>query len=255
MIFLCSILTLNIFTYAIVRFAHGGTLVVSEKPPNPTDQSADHIDLPKRTPGSHFYIICNFLNQPQNAFKYIAPPRAIYLRYSLLGYNPKNAGFQLSGLMYDKDIAIGMSIGAKAIAYAPTRHENTIFVNPCTHKSALKPSLRPVITILALIAKLASYALGWLSIIPIIPTHAENERYSLTLLADQLFWMAYGNPPVIKAKVILSKDDEFLDNDAITKLYDLDKTNSICIKTLHAHTDDETCAVAYAKAVNHLLNL
>ena len=171
---------LNLITCFIARLLHGGRLIVD-------DDKGSWFN-------TKIYFIAGILNQPIRAFHYFSYRGfcRVYLNYSVFGFNPKRAGKQLDKLMKDGDVVCGVSIGAKPIAYSTTNGFKRVLINPCTHPEILQPKYFWLIRIFAPLFKLLTFLLGWISILPLIS--AEGGRYSLALLADQLFWIGYGYP-------------------------------------------------------------
>ena len=205
-------------------------------------------------------LIAGMLSQPEGAFRHIHMPYCYsgYLRYSCFGFNPRNAGAQIHRLAKRKDYIVGISIGCKAIAYSATSANRRCFINPMTHYITLKPRYQTLIRFWTPIAEVLSYALGWLSFIPFIKT-ATGDHYSLALLVDQLFWTGYGDPSYDKIKdmsltgVILSADDEYLDNTIVDSIYRNSYETSE-IRTRHADTLSPHVAQEYEDAMCSILD-
>ena len=203
-------------------------------------------------------LIAGMLSQPESAYQYINMPYGCsgYLKFSLLGYNPKKSGKQLKELAKSKDYVIGISVGCKSIIYADSPGKKRILVNPCTHSITLKAEYQMLLQYLSPILEVVSYALGWLSILPVIKTKL-GDRYSLALLADQLFWIYYGDPEYEKTAsqvgtgLILSKSDEFLENDIISEIYRRSSIEKVPAR--HGFIASQYVAQYFNEAINKLL--
>ncbi len=231
------------------------------------------------------FCIAGLLNQPERAFKHIDIPgyKKVYVKFSPFGYSGVtlgkiiNALHQINVQHHYEDIVLGISIGSLAALNAKT--DQTILINPCCNAKMLKKSLYWLIKIFSPIAEIISLALGWLSFIPIIP--AQEGRYSLTLLVDQLFNMGYGSilnklptqsKVIVKTNgqyftnsssagqstqtgVIVSDKDEFLNNEEIINYFE--KNDPLCsivsIDTMHARIGDPKDAPKYQAAINYFL--
>lgn len=202
-------------------------------------------------------FIAGAFGQPEETYEKIHKPYccSAYLNYSLLGYNPKNAGKQLSKLIKTKDYVVGSSVGCKAIIYANRSAVRRVFINPMTHFIALKPKYQTLIQYLAPLAEVLSYALGWLAVLPIIKT--QTGRYSIALLIDQIYWMYYGDPDsdemgrLSETGVIISKNDKYLENDIIKGIYKGARIEQVSFD--YSHMMDEVASEEYDFEINNLL--
>lgn len=131
-------------------------------------------------------------------------------------------------------------------------------INPCTHSTSLNPKLRMKLKAATPLLELVSYLLGWFAIIPIIKTK-QGERYSFALLVDQLYWASYGDPDYSKVSyqgktgIVLSKGDEYIENDVVSEIYD--RSEKIVIPTRHGFIASPYVSNLYNEAINNLLVL
>ena len=99
------------------------------------------------------------------------------------------------------------------------------------------------------------YALGWLSFIPFISY--DHNYYSITLIADQVYDMKHLKPSEsmrlknLPRKILLSKYDQFLDNQAIEKYYQ--KADIQYINCKHGTVSDPNDAQLYLQGVQKLI--
>ena len=212
------------------------------------------------------FLLSGFLNQPETAYHFFdfTGFHRIFLRYSILGFNPKTVAKQLESLMFAGDLVCGISIGAKPIVYSKTNAYDRVLINPCTHPETLRPKYFQKVRILSPLAELLTYLLGWFAMIPVITVDHQN-YFSLTLLIDQLFWIGYGNPGRICADkapdlgdlsttgIIVSTEDEFLDNRVVSRLFY--KSEWVEIKAKHGYTADKAYAEEYKLALDFLITL
>lgn len=201
-------------------------------------------------------LVAGMMNQATKAFSFsrFEGYDICYLNFSMFGFNPRLAGRQIRELYKEGDVVLGISIGAKAAVYSGETEQ--ILINPCVFPETLQLKLRLPIKIFAPLIEFVSYGLGWLAILPVIP--ADSGRYSLALLADQLFAIGYGEPNRqlveegnIKG-VVLSIRDEFLDNDVIEKTFS--NSEIVWIFTKHGRTTEAGSKGYYRLAVEKFLD-
>lgn len=243
---------LNIISCIIVRLIHGGRFELAGHFSNNDDKPV-------------VYLIAGIKNQATTAYSLLKFPDKciIPLNYSLLGYNPIEAGEQLNVLCGGQvnTVVYGISIGAKAICYsAVDQNHIVVLINPCVYPENVRldlfgSSTVPVLRTASIIFELLSYSLGWFSVLPLLHGDMEN-KYSIALLADQLFWSVWGRPKydnIQNIRVLFSYNDEILDNDNIAESFmDAKSTN---IDTKHGMTGDPKSVYAYQAALNYLLKV
>jgi hypothetical protein len=240
------VLILNFVTCLFARLKQGGRFVYDRK------VFPDY--------NGKMIFIAGLLDQPDHNYEGMSMPylRGGNLRFSLFGFNPKNSGEQLTKITRPKDYIVGASIGCKAILYSVTCRNKRVFINPATHSIAFIAKYQTMSQFLSPIAELISYALGWLSILPVITTK-NNAKYSFALLADQFFWCYYGDPTYDQMKmldrtgVIISTDDEYLENDVVKSIYSEAK-DVVSISTRHAFFSNPFACEEYQNAINKLLS-
>ena len=238
------VLVLNFFTCFIARLLQGGCFTYNKRTfPNYNGKNI---------------LIAGLLSQPEMAYQRISLPYcySAFLRYSMLGFNPKNASLQVCDIARSRDCILGVSVGCKPIVFAGEPGLKRVLINPCTHAKGIIKKYRVLLGFLAPIFKLFCYMIGWIAVIPIIKI-GENERYSLALLSDQLFWSYYGEPSDGETDyqngtgIVLSKNDDYLANDKISKIYL--NAEKIVVPTEHANIDNEYDSYLYDEAINNLL--
>lgn len=236
-----TVLLANFVTCMAVRLYHSGRLIPIDDPNNTGERN-------------EALLIAGLQNQPDTAYQYIETNGydRVYLKFSYFGYSPKSAGKQLENLMDDGDIACGVSVGAKTIEYSnlPTG-SRAILINPCSHPKVLKSPFR-YLTKLSPLVEVLSYSLGWLSVLPIIPADM-GQKTSFALLADELFWIGWGDPEIntTNTGVVISTEDEFLDPKTMRRTYS--EALTIEIDTLHGRTGSKKYCRKYYSAINQLL--
>ncbi len=210
--------------------------------------------------GRHnLFLVAGFWNQADRAYQYIRFPDEVNryaLNFSAFGYNPRVAGEQIAQLLYPKDSICAISVGAKAVEYSALFDwaRRVTLICPCSHPSVLKPFFRWATRILSPLLELVSFGLGWLAFLPIIPIKLGG-RASVALVADQLFWIAYGNPKVDVYRhtgLIMSRDDELLLNGELERIYQT-ASPQITVSGLHARTDILEMAGEYESAISNIL--
>lgn len=158
-----------------------------------------------------------------------------YIQYDNFGYDAEAYAYQL----FDKvsrvtkeitatgkkveNIAISISLGDQIVAPIEEIFDQVITINPCTYNCFLNQKYRTIIAFCAPILFALEYGLGWLSFIPFISY--DHNYYSITLIADQVYDMKHlelsesirlKNQP---RKILLSRYDQFLDNQTIENYY------------------------------------
>lgn len=215
----------------------------------------DEIDDEVRT-----YLIAGNLNQPRKAFEFLGDlltgPRA-YARFQMRGFSAKDtADAIIDDIAWDsvkKAQIYTISLGDHVARHLETDLESGVLVyaiNPCPWFLMLKTHWLILLTIMGPLLEIFCHALGWLSIIPIIPT--VGGRYSLVLLADQYITMVYDLPHNHTDQtlgVCLSVHDEFLNNQNVRRYFPLAKTEIVDC----GHGDTVGHADAYYAALQKIL--
>lgn len=192
--------------------------------------------------GKNFYLMAGMNNQPEVGFKFLTewiPEKdGIYLlRYNNVGFKPDYFSKNLKKNLKKNSVLCAISVGEQVMAEVGGNEIIRVAVNPCVSSSTLKDEIRKKLIVGAPIVMLMVRATGWLAFLPILP--ADAGRYSLSLLSDQLMAIAFGEicpRECLCQKVILSKEDEFLDNEKIQEIYE---GEILWINTKHARTSGE----------------
>ena len=189
---------------------------------------------------TNYFLAHGFLNEPILSFvfldKLLKPNcHLYYIQYDNFGYDAEAYAYQL----FDKvsrvtkeitatgkkveNIAISISLGDQIVSPIEEIFDQVITINPCTYNCFLNQKYRTIIAFCAPILFALEYGLGWLSFIPFI-SYGHN-YYSITLIADQVYDMKHlelsesirlKNQP---RKILLSRYDQFLDNQTIENYY------------------------------------
>lgn len=149
-------------------------------------------------------------------------------------------------------LSVGDHVTRELEWYLGSVELENIAINPCSSEPVLNALCQWLVMYVVPIVRLLDYALGWLSIAPVIsPGH---KKYSLWLITDQAtqlgcwrekFWIDS------TLGVILSSRDEFLDNGAIKQHFGED-VPYVMIDAKHADTRGH--AEEYRKAVQNFLH-
>lgn len=205
------IIILNFITCLIVRAMQGGRFVYNKN---------IYPDY-----NGKMLLIAGIMDQPEKVYKCINMPYGCsgYLNYSLLGYNPKNSGVQLSALTKSKDYIIGTGVGCKSIIFSHHPENKRALINPMTHSIVLEPRFQIFIEYVVPVLRFIAFLLGWISVIPLIRTK-KGSWCSIALLLDQLYWTYYDDPhfddigQTVNTKIICS-NNKYVMNDIIKSIY------------------------------------
>lgn len=131
-----------------------------------------------------------------------------------------------------------------------------ISLNPCPNCHMLKPHWRIIAKVCTAIIAAFTYLLGWISVIPIIPSF-EHKFCSLAFISDQLLSLAAIHPPKYGCSypntigIVLSDNDQFLDNSQVINYFHY-QTKVETIPTAHAYTVH--APHLYQAAINKILD-
>lgn len=146
-------------------------------------------------------------------------------------------------------ISVGDQV-ARYLAVAPPFQirTRTVAINPCTTQQCLKPDLQNMGMVAKVLRGVCEYGLGWVSLVPCLnmsgtDTKAPNRgwKYTPMLLADQLVAITNGVPLTFTQYradfVVLSTQDQFLDNTAIREVFAaVPEEQILTIETDHSGT-------------------
>ena len=214
-------------------------------------------------PSENIYMIAGILNQPEAAFEFAKPyfsgKRQVYLQFKSIGWDARSTA---NAILHDAELngdtasiicTISASEHVANYLHATdtvSTEFNFVSVNPCPTRAAVQKQWRWMLVAGAPLFEGVCHALGWLSVIPIIPTPGGN--YSLILLADQFWTVTYDEavipPQVVASKVIISSEDELLDNDYLCDYL----TGAEIVEISTHHGDTIGAAEYYAKGLEAL---
>lgn len=237
---LCLGLLFLVFVINIVSFAIGrrlcnlGMTLVSPKPAKG---------------GRLNYFLAGNLNQPEAAYAFLLPEidgEVIFARYRLLGWNARYSARKIcQHIRLSKrrarvfTLSVSDSVGRELERMLGERVE-IIAINPASDPSLIGRPFRIALRIVTPIMFVLCYLLGWLSVLPLIPT--VGGRYSLILLTDQWLTLAYGCFPLPEGGtkvVVCSLEDEFLDNAEVLNFFVDPQTQIVAVDATHGNTVDE----------------
>ena len=152
------------------------------------------------------YLVAGNLNQPTAAFAFLEPEldgNVTYAPFGVCGWQAQATAEQIlddiSEHGYTKVNVYTISLGDHVARYIEAGIDDSecslqvYAINPCPTAEAVKQPLRGLLTASVVPFEGVCYALGWLSIIPVIPTPGDN--YSLILLADQYWEIVFDDAP------------------------------------------------------------
>lgn len=242
--------SLFFFSALMLRFSSGDYY---DKLP---EEDSD-ISLARKRGEKLAFIVSGFLDQPDRAMQHIELQdyNMIAIANDVFGFKIDQYRDIIDKYSEEGDIAIGISVGAKAVVESDIGKQ--ILINPCVHPLALKGKYFWLAKIFAPLLQLVSWILGWLSFIPFIS--ANDSHFSLAFFADQLWEIGYGWPIPSKEAdidIVISSEDEFLNNQVIIEDFEEeapDNSTIIRINTKHARIGDKKDAPKYQNAINYLL--
>ncbi len=214
------------------------------------------------------YLIAGNLNQAWTAFQFLRPELhgyATYVQFRMMGWSADTTAKQIvrdakeRGLntVYVYTISLGDHVGRYLEQYLGDSCDlKIIAINPCTDVSFVRQPLRTMLKIGVPIFEVFCHGLGWLSTIPLIPT--PDGKYSLILLADQYWSIAYDRPihltdhtiGVICSQPGDDDNDGLLENAAIREYFQSENTCIVNIKTNHGTTI--ACGDEYLDSVRQI---
>lgn len=215
------LLCLNCFSFIMARIVlclNGGTAAKFERA------------KVGKTGDAMTYLIAGNLNQPLTAFKFLKPELSgalTYAQFRMMGWNAQATAENIAKEVKDRNfakvnvytISLGDHVGRYLEEYLGGECElQIVAINPCTDVSFLRKPLDVLLKIGSPIFEAVCHGLGWLSAIPLIPA-PEGNHYSLMLLADQHWSIAYDHPQHLIENTIgvicsrLKLDDETGKND------------------------------------------
>lgn len=251
----------NCTSFIMMRLLWGlggrlATNVVVRRPKDPHRQSSEVV-----------FLAAGILNQPAAAFAFAEPmlkdKTIYYLNFKQIGWSACATACVIADIIEDdklENVQI-YAISASELVACYLRHIqklgkwplkfSEVAIDPCPRISAVQSRYRWILTIGTPLFEAACHVIGWLSIIPII--HTPGGRYSLTLLADQLWEIAYNDisliaSPVSDYRAILNLNDEFLDNNFLASY----TSGQQIVKVAARHGDTIGFANAYAEGLSNL---
>ena len=153
-----------------------------------------------------------------------------------------------------ENIAVSISLGDQIVAPIEEVFDQVITISPCTYDCFLNQKYRTIIAFCAPILFALEYGLGWLSLIPFISY--DHNYYSIALIADQIYVMKHLKPSESirlknqPRKILLSRFDQFLDNQAIENYYP--QANIQYISCKHGTMSDPNDSQLYMQGVQKL---
>lgn len=172
------------------------------------------------------YLIAGLFNQPRKAYEKLWDEMeggVTLVTFRATGWRPLDMARDVANdiKQHERTARVyTISVGDQVGRYLNMFRDNdtqVIAINPCGHSSLLKSGQRKLSALGTVLCYLVSYLLGWFSLIPCLPG-----GYSLPLLADQFLQLLdYGVPQYYSnvAGLVLSSEDECLENNLITETY------------------------------------
>lgn len=220
---------------------------------------------------TNYFLAHGFLNDPILSFvfldKLLKPNcHLYYMQYDNFGYDAEAYTNQLLDKVSRvtkeitatgkkvENIAVSISLGDQIVAPIEETFDQVIAINPCTYNSFLNRKYRTIIAFCAPLLFTLEYALGWLSFVPVIAS--DHNYYSIALIADQIYDMKHLKPSESMRlknqprKILLSRYDQFLDNQVIENYYSQADIQYINCK--HGTMSDPNDSQLYMQGVQKL---
>lgn len=199
-----------------------------------------------------YFLFAGMTNQPNKAFCFMEDlgGELNYVMYSNYGFSPKLVARGVASRIqeFESDellVLMGISLGDQTVSkllenkvmefFPNTR---TYSINPCTGKEFLAKEELKKIRLSRMPLLIFAILLGPLSFIPVIPS--DGGLMSFRLLVDQIYYLGSAmslSPKNSRDGVILSTDDEYLNNCAIMQKFDGAKLKFVNCQ--HARTIDK----------------
>ncbi len=152
------------------------------------------------------YLIAGNLNQPLSAFRFLEPEllgNETYVNFQMTGWSAKRAAEEIANEVIAEDFSrvnvYAISLGDHVSRYLEEliggRCElRIIAINHCSDISFVCEPFNTLLKVFSGPFEVLCHALGWFSAIPFIPAQDGVSKYSMILLADQYWSIAYDRP-------------------------------------------------------------
>jgi len=181
--------------------------------------------------GKMTYIIAGNMGQADEASAQIVDDiigGVTFVNYGNFGYSPskfiKAVENDISTLPHDTQVTlVAISLGNQVAQTVSNRLQCPLYaVNPCMGASSPNSAMKVVCVGIAIVGTPVEFGLGWLSCIP-FSSNPPTRDYSLATLIDQfrsicVFSTGHPTNPAL-TKVVISNDDELLDNAAVEEFF------------------------------------
>lgn len=219
MLIVSVLLILNVISCVIFRFVAGGY--------------PDIIHYRELSGGKMTYVIAGNLGQADEASAMIADDivgGVTFVNFSSFGYSPS-----LFRQRIQKDMdtypegtefaVVAISLGNQ-VAQELAHTDGVIHyaINPCVGVRFLNPTMKVACVALAIVGTPVEIALGWLAYVPIfnVMNQPPTRNYSVATLIGQFRAICFGVNSMIRTRltgVVVSKQDELLDNSVVRSYY------------------------------------
>lgn len=213
--------------------------------------------------GAMYYLCPGILGRAKESFEFALPciledEGITLVDYVNTGVDPKSVARQIVTDVEANNyrpIIISISWGDMIARCLEGEIETTdiISINPCTSTADLKPKIDTLVSLLTPLAIIGSFLLGWLAYAPIIK--APGKKCSIALAVSQFatLWLAKEDEEIGTDTwgLILSSEDEILDNEWLEDKYQLPVNRVEYVETTHGNTIYQGCK--YQEALDYLL--
>lgn len=220
------------------------------------------------------YLIAGNLNQPLSAFQFLEselPGNITYVQFQMTGWSARCVAEEIANEVLANDFSrvnvYAISLGDHVSRYLEDSlgdccELHIVAINPCSDISFVREPFSTLLRVFSGPFEILCHGLGWFSVIPFIPAQDGTSKYSMILLADQYWSIAYDRPsPSVSHTigVVCSQPGE-IDNDGFlenTKIRDYfwqeDDTETVFITVKTNHGTTISCGDEYLEAVQQIL--
>ncbi len=176
------------------------------------------------------YLLAGMMNQPEGAYEFLINELEggiVLVKYDQWGFDPEemmrsillHAWNNYRNVVYT--LSVSDHVGRRLERFL-SEHDQIVAINPCPAREILNSNTLSLVTTVEPLLRAGCYLLGWLSVVPVVPT--AGGPYSLMLIADQLSVMVHdenaGRETGRTVAVVQSSQDQFLASTTMDEFFD-----------------------------------